>query len=93
MRKMLVGVGLVPSLFSTLVRSADPPLAQIKLPPGFSIALWAPVDNARQMRLGRTDANGGTVFVGSMRAGKVFAVRYGATTRPRSLLRLPLACS
>ena len=78
MRKMLVGLGLFLSLFTTQVQSADPPLAQIKLPPGFSIALWARVDNARQMTLGRTDASGGTLFVGSMRSGKVHAVRFGA---------------
>ena len=78
MRKMLIGLGLFLSLFSALAQSADPPLAQIKLPPGFSIALWARVDNARQMTLGRTDASGGTLFVGSMRSGKVHAVRFGA---------------
>ena len=54
-------------------------LARIKLPPGFAIELWARVENARQMALGHDDpAAGGTVFVGSMRAGKVHAVRYDA---------------
>ena len=75
---MLVGLGLFLSLVSARAQSGDPPLAQIKLPPGFSIALWARVDNARQMTLGRADASGGTLFVGSMRAGKVHAVRFGA---------------
>ena len=78
MRKMLVGLGLFLLLISARAQSADLPLAQIKLPPGFSIALWARVDNARQMTLGRADASGGTLFVGSMRAGKVHAVRFGA---------------
>ena len=78
MRKMLVGLGLFLSLVSARAQSGDPPLAQIKLPPGFSIALWARVDNARQMTLGRADASGGTLFVGNMRAGKVHAVRFGA---------------
>jgi glucose/arabinose dehydrogenase len=45
------------------------PLSQIKLPPGFRIELFAEVPNARQMALGRN-----TLFVGSMRAGKVYAI-------------------
>jgi glucose/arabinose dehydrogenase len=57
--------------------AADLPLDRIKLPPGFAIELWAHADNARQMALGRVDANGGTVFVGSASAGKVHAVRFG----------------
>ena len=57
--------------------AADLPLERIKLPPGFAIELWARADNARQMALGRVDANGGTVFVGSASAGKVHAVRFG----------------
>ena len=61
-------------------------LDRIKLPPGFSIELWARVENARQMALGRVDAasNGGTVFVGSTRAGKVHAVRYDASYKAQS---------
>ena len=74
MRKMLVCLGFFLCLCFTMARAADPPLEQIKLPPGFAIELWARVDNARQMALGRVDANGGTLFVGSMRAGKVHAV-------------------
>jgi len=46
-------------------------LGHVKLPPGFRIQLYASgVPNARSMTLG---ANG-TVFVGSRRAGKVYAV-------------------
>jgi glucose/arabinose dehydrogenase len=45
------------------------PLAQLKLPPGFEIELFARVDNARQMALGKN-----TLFVGSRRAGKVHAI-------------------
>ena len=48
------------------------PLDKIKLPPGFEIGVFADnVPNARAMVLG----DKGTVFVGSMRAGKVYAVR------------------
>jgi glucose/arabinose dehydrogenase len=47
------------------------PLDQIKLPPGFSIELFASgVRNARQMALG----DKGTLFVGSRTAGRVYAV-------------------
>ena len=46
-------------------------LGRIKLPPGFTIQLYAAnVPNARSMTLG---ANG-TVFIGSRRAGKVYAL-------------------
>ena len=56
-------------------KQAKPPrpvsLDTIKLPPGFSIALWADkVQNARQMALGAK----GTVFVGSREAGVVHAL-------------------
>ena len=48
------------------------PLDKIKLPPGFEIGVFADnVPNARAMVLG----DKGTLFVGSMRAGKVYAVR------------------
>ena len=46
-------------------------LDRIKLPPGFSISLYADgVPNARSLTLGAA----GTVFVGTRREGKVFAV-------------------
>jgi len=48
------------------------PLAKIKLPPGFEISIFADdVPDARAMARG----DKGTLFVGSMRAGKVYAVR------------------
>lgn len=48
------------------------PLDRIKLPPGFEISVYTDqVPNARAMALGEH----GTLFVGSMRAGKVYAVR------------------
>ena len=47
------------------------PLNEIKLPPGFSIEVYAgKVPSARQMALG----DKGTLFVGSMNAGNVYAV-------------------
>ena len=49
-----------------------PPLDRVKLPPGFEISLYAEgVEGARSMALGER----GTLFVGSMRAGKVYAIR------------------
>jgi hypothetical protein len=46
------------------------PLEKIKLPPGFSIELWAEVPNARELALGKN----GTVFSGSSSEGKVYAI-------------------
>jgi glucose/arabinose dehydrogenase len=47
-------------------------LSQIKLPPGFHIALYTDkTPNARSMALG----DDGTVYVGTMSEGKVYAVR------------------
>lgn len=57
-------------LFAAPSGAADLPLERIKLPQGFSIELVARVPNAREMALG---ANG-TLFVGSMAAGNVYAI-------------------
>ena len=54
-----------------LARASDLPIGDIELPPGFRIEVLARVDNARQMALGAK----GTLFVGSMQAGKVYAVQ------------------
>ena len=78
MRRFLLLVACALSLIPTLAAAAELPLERIKLPPGFSIELWTHVDNPRQMTLGRHDARSGTLFVGSMRAGKVHAVSFGA---------------
>ena len=57
-------------------------LDQLLLPPGFRIELVTDaVPNARQMALGRWEGGKGTVYVGSMRAGKVYAVEIGAASR------------
>ncbi len=53
------------------------PLQRIQLPPGFTIELLARVPNARQMALG--DDN--VLYVGSMRAGKVHALRLDSEFR------------
>ena len=56
-----------------------PALERIKLPPGFEISLFAAgVKDARSMVLGdqKLPGGGGTLFVGSMRAGAVYAIRH-----------------
>jgi len=53
------------------------PLARLSLPPGFEIELFARVPNARQMALGKN-----TLFVGSMRAGKVYAIPLAGPRNP-----------
>jgi glucose/arabinose dehydrogenase len=52
-------------------QSQSLPLEKIRLPKGFSIEVVARVENARGMALG----DKGTLFVGSLQAGKVYAIR------------------
>jgi glucose/arabinose dehydrogenase len=61
-------------LFGATGCSAEARLGDIKLPPGFRIAPYAEVPNARSMTLGER----GTLFVGT-RKGEVFAVLPGET--------------
>src|SRR6187455_1701719 len=51
--------------------SADLPLSSIKLPKGFSISVYAEVDNARSMAI----CPSGTIFVGNRDGDKVYAVK------------------
>jgi glucose/arabinose dehydrogenase len=54
-----------------LNKTSDPRLADIKLPQGFSISIYADnIDNARSMTLG----DKGTVFVGNRDGNKVYAL-------------------
>jgi glucose/arabinose dehydrogenase len=64
------------------------PLETIKLPPGFSIELWARVSNARQMALGANDDKGGVLYVGSRGAGTVHAVRFDGAYRAGKVIRI-----
>jgi glucose/arabinose dehydrogenase len=68
---------LLCALLPLAVAAAELPLHLIKLPPGFAIELFARVDNARGMALGAQN----TLFVGSMRAGKVHALKFDARYR------------
>ncbi|HEY9097612.1 MAG TPA: PQQ-dependent sugar dehydrogenase [Thiobacillus sp.] len=63
---------------SANVHAASLPLSSLTLPPGFQIELFARVPNARQMALGKT-----MLFVGSMRAGKVYAIPLQGARTPR----------
>ncbi|MFO1321285.1 MAG: PQQ-dependent sugar dehydrogenase [Burkholderiales bacterium] len=62
--------------------SAQLPLERIKLPPGFAIELLARVPGARGLALG----SDGTIFVGTMDAGRVYAVRPGSGAGPTRVL-------
>lgn len=67
------------------------PLERIVLPPGFRIELVARIENARQMALSERN----TLFVGSLRAGKVHALELDEHYRARRVhliasdLRMP----
>jgi glucose/arabinose dehydrogenase len=60
---------LLPWIFASAGVAAEARPADITLPPGFAIEIFARVDNARQMALGKQ-----TLFVGSRSAGKVVAI-------------------
>ena len=61
------------AMFGTADSVADERLATIRLPDGFVIEPFADVPNARQMAWGEQ----GTLFVGTRRDGRVFAVTDG----------------
>ena len=68
-RLLLILCGLFISAYST--HGAELPLKDIKLPPGFEIGVYAGnVPNARSLTLSPK----GTLFVGSLKEGKVYAV-------------------
>lgn len=73
--RLICSFGLLLALTSVSCKEKKIPLELIKLPPGFKINLYAHnVPNARGMALG----DSGTLFVGSMKAGNVYAI----TTNP-----------
>jgi glucose/arabinose dehydrogenase len=59
------------SLPAITLKSAELPLNDIKLPKGFSISVYAEVENARSMALSPS----GTLFVGNRNEDKVYAVQ------------------
>jgi glucose/arabinose dehydrogenase len=74
-RRLLALACLIPALAAAL------PLNTLRLPPGFTIEVFAEVPNARQMALGKQH-----LFVGSMRAGKVYAVPLAGPRKPVVLI-------
>lgn len=65
-------LSILAATFCSLTQAADPlPLDKLNLPAGFSIAVFAEVENPRQMAHGED----GDIYVGSLRAGKVHLVR------------------
>lgn len=79
----LVALSVAPPAPAALAVPDDLPLGELRLPPGFTVELYARVPNARQMALGTR-----TLFVGSMRAGQVHALPLDDTLRPMRVLRL-----
>ncbi len=69
------------------VAQSSLPVDSIRLPPGFSISVVARVPNARAMTWGSE----GTLFVGTAREGRVFAVRIAADGDPARARVLPIA--
>jgi len=68
----LLRCALLTGLVIGTAAAQSQPVEKIKLPPGFEISVFADnVPNARAMSLG----DHGTLFVGSRRAGKVYAVK------------------
>jgi len=80
MTSTLAALLLALSLTATAT-AADLQLEQIRLPPGFSIELLARVQNAREMALGDNHV----LFVGSMSAGVVHALKLDERYRARKL--------
>jgi glucose/arabinose dehydrogenase len=78
MKNVLPAIAL--GLAATTVAAADAPSEPInwRVPAGFSVDVLAPVPGARSMALGAK----GTLFVGTQRAGVVYAVRDALSGSP-----------
>ena len=70
MRTIVLTLLIGAALFGPAAAKGDDRLATIHLPEGFVIEPFAEVPNARQMAWGEK----GTLFVGTRREGRVFAV-------------------
>jgi glucose/arabinose dehydrogenase len=79
---VLVALGVLACVSSA---NAAIDIDKLRVPPGFRVELLTDaVPNARQMTLGRHDGDTGIVYVGSARAGNVYAVEYGASGRAKA---------
>ncbi len=81
--RTVVALSVAPPAPAALAVPDDLPLGELRLPPGFTVELYARVPNARQMALGTR-----TLFVGSLRAGLVHALPLDDALRPLRVLRL-----
>ena len=80
LRSLTLALFAITALVSSARAAID--LDKLRVPPGFSVELLTDaVPNARQMTLGRHVGDAGIVYVGSARAGSVYAVEYGASGR------------
>ncbi|HCK81830.1 MAG TPA: sorbosone dehydrogenase family protein [Candidatus Competibacter sp.] len=71
-RSALLSASVVLSVLAGRSFAADPPLERIRLPPGFTVSVFADrVPNARVMVLGER----GTLFVSTRDEGEVYALR------------------
>ena len=69
---LLAALAAAAGIVSTACAQDAPPLDRVKLPPGFSIEVFATgVKDARSMALG----DKGTLFVGTRTDGRVYAIR------------------
>jgi glucose/arabinose dehydrogenase len=68
-------------LYPAIAMAAGARPADLALPPGFSIEVFAVVENARQMALGTH-----TLFVGSRSAGNVYAIPLNGTRAGRPII-------
>lgn len=57
------------------------PLEKIKLPPGFSIQLWATIPDAKSLTLGKQ----GTVFVSSKSSGSIYAISQSNASKEKQI--------
>jgi glucose/arabinose dehydrogenase len=70
---LLVALGLL--AMTGCARAGSAPLERLRVPAGFKVeVLTDAVPNARAMALGRSENGRGVLYVGSMSAGKVYAV-------------------
>jgi glucose/arabinose dehydrogenase len=73
-RHQVIAVTGTVLLCSSVSAQNGPDLSKIELPPGFAIEVWTDaVPNARSLAMG----DNGTVFVGTRRDGRVYAVTQG----------------
>jgi glucose/arabinose dehydrogenase len=81
---MAAMAGIAVLLGGTAGCAAEARLRDIRLPPGFRIAVYAEVPNARSMTLGGS----GTLFVGTREGGNVYAVVPGDSAARRRVVAI-----